>query len=124
MNFGSWLPLAQLQKEQVPTGPGLYQLRVATGLIPYPTGKSAMVAYGGGEDVADTLQLFLASEKGAYAKSLGELLVRFAVPPPTAADAPSIDYSEQLSQQLLRLQQRFVEQFGTLPIAQTAVSPP
>jgi hypothetical protein len=124
MNFGSWLPLAQLQKEQVPTGPGLYQLRVATGLIPYPTGKSAMVAYGGGEDVADTLQLFLDSEKGAYAKSLGELLVRFAVPPPPAADAPVIDYSEQLSQQLLRLQQRFVEQFGALPIAQTAVSPP
>ena len=118
------MPLAQLQKEQLPTGPGLYQLRVATGLIPYPTGKSAMVAYGGGEDVADTLQLFLDSEKGAYAKSLGELLVRFAVPPPTAADTPVIDYSEQLSQQLLRLQQRFVEQFGALPIAQTAVSPP
>lgn len=44
MRFGRWYPLAEAAL-QTPGDEGVLQVRVAEGLIDYPTGKSAMVLY-------------------------------------------------------------------------------
>ena len=50
MRFGRWHRLDQAAAE-APSGPGVFQLKVARGLIDYPTGKSAMVLYGAAPDL-------------------------------------------------------------------------
>jgi hypothetical protein len=45
VTFGPWYPLAEAAA-QTPAAPGVFQLRLAQGLLDYPTGKSAMVLYG------------------------------------------------------------------------------
>ena len=50
MRFGRWHRLDQAAAE-APSGPGLFQLKVARGLIDYPTGKSAMIRYGAAADL-------------------------------------------------------------------------
>ena len=50
MRFGRWHRLDQAAAE-APTGPGVFQVKVARGLIDYPTGKSAMVRYGAARDL-------------------------------------------------------------------------
>lgn len=49
MRFCPWYPLAQAG-EHAPDGENVLQLRVADGLIDYPTGKSAMVRYSHATD--------------------------------------------------------------------------
>ena len=44
MRFCPWYPLAEAAAH-APAGEGVLQLRVAEGLLDYPTGKSAMVHY-------------------------------------------------------------------------------
>lgn len=44
MQFGRWYRLADAG-DHTPEGEGVLQLRVATGLVDYPGGKSAMVLY-------------------------------------------------------------------------------
>ena len=44
MQFGRWYALADA-RDHTPKGAGVLQLRVATGLVDYPRGKSAMVLY-------------------------------------------------------------------------------
>jgi hypothetical protein len=50
MRFGRWHRLDQAAAE-APSGPGVFQLRIAQGLIDYPTGKSAMIRYGAARDL-------------------------------------------------------------------------
>lgn len=50
-DFVHWYALRQAI-EHAPTGAGVFQIRIATGLIDYPSGKSAMVHY----DWAENLQ--------------------------------------------------------------------
>ena len=50
MRFCPWYPVSEIA-ERTPARPGVFQLKIATGLIEYPRGKSAMVGYGGGPDV-------------------------------------------------------------------------
>lgn len=50
MQFGRWYPLADAPG-LAPPGEGMLQLRVATGLVEYPRGKSAMVWYEHAADV-------------------------------------------------------------------------
>ena len=50
MRFGRWHRLDQAA-DQAPSGPGVFQLKIASGLIDYPTGKSAMIRYGAARDL-------------------------------------------------------------------------
>lgn len=44
MRFCPWYPLAEAAAH-APAGAGVLQIRLATGLVDYPAGKSAMVHY-------------------------------------------------------------------------------
>jgi hypothetical protein len=44
VRFGRWYPLADAAA-QTPAEEGVLQIRIAEGLVDYPTGKSAMVFY-------------------------------------------------------------------------------
>lgn len=50
MQFGRWYPLADAG-DHTPASEGVLQLRIATGLIEYPRGKSAMVLYAHAPDL-------------------------------------------------------------------------
>lgn len=50
MRFGPWYPLAEA-RDLAPAGEGVWQLRLASGLVDYPRGKSAMVHYAHAPDV-------------------------------------------------------------------------
>ena len=50
VQFGRWYALADAG-DHAPETAGVLQLRVATGLVDYPRGKSAMVLYAHTEDV-------------------------------------------------------------------------
>ena len=50
MKFGPWYPLAEAA-EHAPAGEGVLQLRLASGLLDYPRGKSAMTHYAHAADV-------------------------------------------------------------------------
>jgi hypothetical protein len=44
MRFGPWYPLAEA-RDRLGVGEGVLQLRLASGLLDYPRGRSAMVHY-------------------------------------------------------------------------------
>jgi hypothetical protein len=50
VQFGRWYPLAEAG-DHAPEGEGVLQLRLATGLVDYPRGKSAMVLYAHAPDL-------------------------------------------------------------------------
>jgi len=50
MRFGPWYPLAEAG-DLAPAAEGVLQLRLASGLLDYPRGKSAMVHYEHAGDV-------------------------------------------------------------------------
>jgi hypothetical protein len=50
VRFCPWYPLADAGAH-APAEPGVLQLRLARGLLDYPTGKSAMVGYADAADV-------------------------------------------------------------------------
>ncbi len=50
MKFGRWYPLAEVALH-APAGPGVFQIRVADGLLDYPRGKSAMLHYQAAPDL-------------------------------------------------------------------------
>ncbi len=64
MKFGSWYPLADAAHHAV-AAPGVFQVRVATGLVDYPRGKSAMVHYGAAADVRAAAAAFAARHRDA-----------------------------------------------------------
>lgn len=117
MQFGAWISLdaaVALKLGAVPPSPGVFQLRIEQGLLDYPRGKSAMVAYGAGPDVRRALSDFLRSDGGSRARALGRLLLRWAVPDPGKDPLAALE----------RLHQRFNEQFGSLPLAECPPQPP
>ncbi|HET7504572.1 MAG TPA: hypothetical protein VFK02_26300 [Kofleriaceae bacterium] len=50
MRFGPWYPLAEA-RDRAPADEGVLQLRLASGLLDYPRGKSAMVHYAHAPDL-------------------------------------------------------------------------
>ena len=99
MRFCSWYPLAEAAG-RTPAGEGVLQLRLADGVLDYPTGKSAMVHYEHARDLnAAAVALgarfagrglvcrHLDSEGEAvdlaafHAKVLDEFVRRFGAPP-------------------------------------------
>lgn len=99
MRFGSWYPLAEAG-DLAPAGAGILQLRLASGLLDYPTGKSAMVWYQHAADVRAAALALAAAHAGMdlvcrhlieidpatdlggfHAKLLAEFVRRFGTPP-------------------------------------------
>jgi hypothetical protein len=98
MQFCPWYPLADAAARAT-AGEGVLQLRLANGLVDYPTGKSAMVHYEHAADVRaraialaaelagrDLLCRHLEAEAATdlaqfHAKVRGEFVRRFGAPP-------------------------------------------
>jgi len=64
MRFCPWYPLADGAAHAPPT-PGVFQIRIPSGLIDYPTGKSAMIHYQAAADVRAAVAAFAAAHPGA-----------------------------------------------------------
>jgi hypothetical protein len=79
MSFGRWYRL-DVAAAHAPPGPGLFQVRVASGLIAYPTGRSAMIHYEAAHDVPGAVARFSEAHPGR------DWLCRFAEGP-SARDA-------------------------------------
>lgn len=99
MEFGRWYPLTEAA-DHAPTGPGVFQLRVRTGLIDYPRGKSAMVRYGAADDVRAAVV--------ALAREVGDVdwLCRHLLQPTTGPEAAAL---------AARLSRDFAVRFGHTP---------
>ena len=99
MRFGPWYPLADA-RDHAPQAEGVWQLRLASGLVDYPRGKSAMVHYAHATDVRADATAWAAAHgrdglvcrhlieiDGAtdlmafYVKLAGDFLRRFGAPP-------------------------------------------
>lgn len=63
-NFVHWYPLREASLH-APDTPGVFQVRVSTGLLEYPGGKSAMVHYGRAESLRSELVALALQHKEA-----------------------------------------------------------
>lgn len=99
MRFGPWYPLAEAG-DLAPPEEGVLQLRIAQGLLDYPTGKSAMVAYRHASD--------LCAEAQALAVTFpGDLLCRHLIEILPATDLAAF---------CAKLREDFARRFGRAPI--------
>lgn len=103
MRFGPWYPLADAG-DHAPSAEGVLQLRIATGLLDYPRGKSAMVWYGHAVDVRAQALALAAAHTGK------DLLCRHLI---------EIDEASDLGSFCAKLRTEFVRRFGTPPLYET-----
>ena len=101
MKFGRWYPLADAAR-LAPVGPGVFQVRVADGLVDYPRGKSAMVHYQGAEDVRAAAAAFAARHPGS------PWWCRHIIEPEALGPAAAAELAE-------RLLREFATRFGHPP---------
>jgi len=101
VRFCPWYPLAEAA-DRAPAGEGVFQLRLAHGLIDYPTGKSAMVHYEHAAD-ARTRAAALAAELAGR-----DLLCRHLEPSDAPEDADLAQFHE-------KVRAEFVRRFGAPP---------
>jgi hypothetical protein len=101
MRFGRWYPLAEASAH-APAEPGVFQVRVRSGPVDYPTGKSAMIHYGASLDLRTAVTAFAAQHPGT------DWLCRHTIELTDAGRA----HPAQLCDQLLS---RFSRQFGSRP---------
>jgi hypothetical protein len=115
VRFCAWYPLANAG-QQAPAGEGILQIRLASGLVDYPRGKSAMVHYEHAPDVRAAALAFGAASaraKGGVvdgARWGGELLGRHLIERDAAGEDrawPTI-YAKVLGE--------FVRRFGSPPV--------
>jgi hypothetical protein len=99
MRFGPWYPLADA-RDLAPAGEGMLQLRLASGLLDYPRGKSAMVHY---EHAAD-----LCAAAMAWARAHGSdgIVCRHLIETDAATDLAAF---------CAKLSDEFVRRFGASP---------
>jgi hypothetical protein len=100
VRFGPWYPLAEAA-DHAPIEPGILQLRLATGLLDYPKGKSAMVHYAHVEDLRASALGLAATHPGAV------FVCRHLI---------EIDRATDLGTFYAKLRDEFVRRFGTPPI--------
>lgn len=102
MSFGRWYPLDEVA-EHAPAGPGVYQVRLAHGLLDYPTGRSAMIHYAAAPDLSIAVAELARTHPGC------DWLCRFAdgTTAPEAASAPDA--------MLAQLMSAFLRRFGAPP---------
>src|ERR1044071_7061453 len=99
MRFGPWYPLADA-RDRAPAAEDVLQLRLASGLLDYPRGKSAMVPYQHAEDVR------AAAVAGAAAHGADGIVCRHLIEG-EAAMAPAALCA--------KLMEEFVRRFGARP---------
>jgi hypothetical protein len=99
MTFCRWYPLSEAESH-APARPGVFQIRVAAGLLDYPTGKSAMVHYQSAPDMRAAATAFAARHPRA------PWLCRHLEEPIDAAGADTLHE---------RLEREFSQRFGTAP---------
>lgn len=99
MRFGRWYPLADA-RDLAPGAEGVLQLRLASGLLDYPRGKSAMVHYAHAQDVRAAAMAW-ATSHGADGIVCRHLIEG------DGATAPAALYA--------RLLDEFVRRFGAAP---------
>jgi hypothetical protein len=63
VQFGRWYSLADAG-DHTPAAAGVLQLRVATGLVDYPRGKSAMVEYAYADDLRAAARALASAHAG------------------------------------------------------------
>ena len=99
MRFGPWYPLSEAG-DLAPPGEGVLQLRLASGLLDYPRGKSAMVHY---EHATD-----LRAAAAAWARAHGAdgIVCRHLIETEVATDLAAF---------CAKLSDEFVRRFGTSP---------
>lgn len=107
MRFGPWYPLAEAG-DRAPAAPGVLQVRLASGLIDYPRGKSAMVHYAHAADVRAAALAWSAAH-GAPGLLCRHLVESDGMSPPALCD---------------RLVSDFVHRFGAAPGVPVAVPAP
>ena len=100
MQFGPWYPLADAG-DRTPDGETVLQLRVARGLIDYPRGKSAMVAYRHTPDARAAARALARLHAGA------DLWCRHLIEVPEATDLAAFH---------AKLVGDFARRFGRAPI--------
>ena len=113
MRFGPWYPLADA-RDLAPAAEGVLQLRLASGLLDYPRGKSAMVHYAHAEDVRAAAMAWAAAHgaegivcrhliegdgatalAASCAKLVGEFVRRFGAAPRFAGSGGSGEPGER-----------------------------
>jgi hypothetical protein len=99
MRFGPWYALADA-RDLAPAGEGMLQLRLSSGLLDYPRGKSAMVHY---EHAAD-----LRAAAAAWAAAHGStgIVCRHLIETDAATDLGAF---------CAKLSGEFVRRFGAAP---------
>ena len=99
MRFGEWYPLSTAG-DLTPAGEGVLQLRLATGLIEYPRGKSAMVWYQHAPDVR------IAAQALARRFADRDLVCRHLI---------DVDDGVDLGTFCAKLREDFERRFGSVP---------
>lgn len=99
MRFGDWYPLDRAG-DLAPTGEGVLQLRLASGLVDYPRGKSAMVWYQHAADVR---------------AAAGTLARRFAGRDLVCRHLIEVDAAVDLAAFCAKLRADFERRFGAVP---------
>jgi hypothetical protein len=99
MRFCPWYPLADAAAH-APSSRGVLQIRVADGLLDYPSGKSAMLHYELTDDVRAAALRYQPAQPGLLCRHTIEM---------TDADAGSLDTFHE------RLLRDFRARFGDLP---------
>ena len=100
MRFGPWYPLTDAG-DRAPAAAGVLQLRLASGLVDYPRGKSAMVWYAHGHDVRAAALALATAHAGK------DLVCRHLI-----EIAPGTD----LAAFCTKLRSDFVQRFGSAPL--------
>lgn len=99
MQFGPWYPLRDAG-DRAPQGENILQLRVRSGLLDYPRGKSAMVLYQHAADARGAARALAATHADR------DLLCRHLI---------EIDSATDLAAFYAKLTEEFVRRFGALP---------
>ena len=99
MQFGPWYPLADAG-DLAPAREGVLQLRLASGLIDYPHGKSAMTHYEHASDVRAAARALAAAHPGE------PLVCRHLIDIPDGVDLAAF---------CAKLQEDFTRRFGARP---------
>jgi hypothetical protein len=101
VQFCRWYPLADAAAH-APAGEGVIQVRLAEGLVDYPTGRSAMVHY---EHAADVRTAAIALAARFAGKDL--LCRHLEIPPGNAVDVAAFH---------AKVRGEFVRRFGSAPV--------
>ena len=100
VQFGRWYPLAEAG-DHAPEGEGVLQLRLASGLVEYPRGKSAMVLYVHAHDLRATARTLADAHAGR------DLLCRHLI---------EVDPTIDLAAFCAKLRNEFERRFGAPPL--------